>query len=327
MSPNLGSHARSRVMTLLAARDRRLRATPALPTNAFRVVNGAADGAPPGLVVDAYGPWLVVGARDSVPLETVQEWAECAQMVFEPEGIVIKRLAPRPKDSFSRVLSDRPPPEVLKIFEGDASFEVHLDDGVQTGLFLDHRDMRARCREWAQSTEVLNLFAYTCAFSVHAALAGAKRVTSVDISQRALSWGRRNMALNDVNANDHRWFSDDVLTHLKRPRHSYGLVICDPPVFGHGRRPFSLERDLHPLLEGCMRQLAEGGVLIFSTHHLSLTQAILLDAARTAAGRMERSLELLSQSGLPTWDHPTLAQSVEGDRGGYLNTVVVRLES
>lgn len=325
MTPNVRVSGRARVMTLLAARDRRASGTPTLKTNAFRLVNGAADGAPPGLTLDIFGGWLVLSARKALSEDTVEEWIECTVAVFEPEGIVVKRLAPRPKDSFSRLVGDRTPPEVLKVFEGDAQLEIHLDDGVQTGLFLDHRETRARARTYARGVEVLNLFAYTCAFSVHAALAGASKVTSVDVSQRALSWGRRNMAHSGLNPNLHRWFSDDVLSHLKRPRRSYGLVVCDPPVFGHGRRPFSLERDLQALMSGCIEQLSNEGVLIFSTHHTALNKRVLIEAASQAALQLKRMTSVLGVHGLPEWDHPVLERDAEGDRGGYLDTVVLRV--
>ncbi|MEL6185902.1 MAG: class I SAM-dependent methyltransferase, partial [Myxococcota bacterium] len=199
------------------------------------------------------------------------------------------------------------------------------DDGVQTGLFLDHRETRWRARDFSAGHEVLNLFAYTCAFSVHAALAGAERVTSVDVSQRSLSWGRRNMALSGLDPNRHRWFADDVLAHLRRPRGTYGLVILDPPVFGHGRRPFSLERDLVRLLRGAFSQLAPGGVLIFSTHHTGLTDPVLEAACREAALGCQRTLDLIERRGLPEWDHPISGDPTPGDRGNYLRTLCLRV--
>lgn len=300
------------------------RASPApVPTNAYRLLNGPADGGPPGMTLDRYDQWLVLSARVELDESTVEFWAKAALRAFDPAGLVIKRLAEDPRNSRTDVVGERAPPIVIAR-EGDAAFECRLDDGVQTGLFLDHRETRWRARGLSEGHEVLNLFAYTCAFSVHAALAGATRVTSVDVSQRALSWGRRNMNHSGLNADDHRWFADDVLVHLRRPRRSYGLVIMDPPVYGHGRRSFSLLRDLCDLLDGSLEQLADGGHLMFSTHHTSLGADELERALASSARRTGVRIESLEHTGLPEWDHPVVCNQ-SGDRGDYLDTLIARI--
>jgi 23S rRNA G2069 N7-methylase RlmK/C1962 C5-methylase RlmI len=309
---------------VMAADARRQKGRRRHRTDAYRVLNGPADGAPPGLTLDAYGQWLVLAARSAVDEEVIRGWAEAARRALEPDGIVIKTLTEDPRESRSTVMGDRRPPLVM-VREGEASFECRLDDGIQTGLFLDHRETRARAWDFSREVEVLNLFAYTCSFSVHAALAGARRVTSVDISQRALDWGRRNMSRSGVDPNLHRWFADDVLSHIRRARRSYGLVVLDPPVFGHGRKPFSLTRDLDELMAGAVEQLTDGGVLIASTHHQQIgaerLEASLSRAARASHGR----IDVLDRLGLPEWDHPVWGAPNELDRGDYLTTVIARL--
>jgi 23S rRNA G2069 N7-methylase RlmK/C1962 C5-methylase RlmI len=181
-------------------------------------------------------------------------------------------MAKRPEDSESRVIFGSVPRGPNSVQEEDAVFLCDLDDGVQTGLFLDHQETRFSSRRWARGVEVLNLFAYTCAFSVHAALAGATRVTSVDASKRALDRGRANMLQSGLDPDRHRWFTDDVLDHLKKKSPEYGLIIVDPPVFGRSkRRTFSLLGDLDRLIELSFGKLASGGVLIFSTHATQLS--------------------------------------------------------
>lgn len=322
MSPTAGEKLAIRI-AVQKAHERRLRSPQVPKTNAYRILNGPADSAPAGLTLDRYGAWLVLAARKHLDDRLVERWAEGAAEVLDLEGIVVKRLAERPRDSSSHVIGERSPP-LVQVEEGDALFEVHPDDGVQTGLFLDQRETRWRARDFAAGREVLNLFSYTCAFSVHAGLAGATRVTSVDVSHRSLSWGRRNMALSGLDPNQHRWFTDDVPSHLRRPRGSYGLVILDPPVFGHGRRPFSLEKDLIPLLAGALGQLEAHGVLIFSTHHTSLTDRVLDDACREASISAGHAIELVERRGLPDWDHPTAPSHAPGDRGDYLRTLILR---
>ena len=325
MSRNAPEASHRTVEILRQASERRADQPPEPRTSAYRLLNGPADGGPAGLVLDRYEGWLVLGARTGLADDVVKRWAESAVAAFDPDGLVIKRQSDDPRASRSEVWGDRPPPLIVAR-EGDARFECRLNDGVQTGLFLDHRETRWAIRPHARDVEVLNLFAYTCAFSVHAALAGARRVTSVDVSQRALSWGRRNMNHSGLDADRHRWFTDDALGHVRRKRRRYGLVILDPPVFGHGRRPFSLRRDLGPLLEGSLEQLETGGVLVVSTHHTSVDHQGLEAALMTAAHRLQADVQVETRMGLPIWDHPVLeGGDPAADRGDYLDTVFARL--
>jgi 23S rRNA (cytosine1962-C5)-methyltransferase len=290
------------------------------------VVNGPADLAPPGLVVDRYLDWLVVGHREQVPPPVVDLWVEGAAAALAPRGVVVKTIRRRARASDSRVALGEVPRAPVVVREHGARLVVDLDAGVQTGLFLDHRGARLACRAHAAGEEVLNLFAYTGAFSVHAALAGARRVTSVDVARRALERGRENMRASGLDPDGHRWFDDDVVAHLRRgAAGTYGLVIVDPPLLGHAEgRTFALLNDLGALAAGALRKLRPGGVLLFSTHALELTSADLLAVLeRAAAGR---ALEVLSRLGLPPWDHPVLEGPAAGDdRGGYLKTLVLRV--
>lgn len=310
----------------------RRRATGAPPdVTAYRVLNGPADGAPAGLTLDRYGAYLVMSARAHLPRDLVLEWAEAARARLEPEGVVLKWLAPRVADSRSERLFGEVPEARIEVREGQARLLCALDDGVQTGLFLDHRETRWLAREHAAGVEVLNLFAYTCAFSVHAAQAGATRVTSVDASRKALDWGRDNMRASGCDPDRHRWFTDDVVRHVGRGQGGqYGLIILDPPVFGRAKgRSFSLKNDLGALLEGSIRKLAPRGVLIFSTHHQELEEAELLGAVQAAAARVGGRVRLEEQRGLPSWDHPVdpAARGADAlDRGNYLKTLVLRME-
>lgn len=312
--------------------------------DAWRWINGAGDNAPPGLTIDCYrevarGTWLVVNARAQLSSELASSWASSAAKIAGASGVVSKTLARSVRESSSRILLGPPLDAPLLVREDDAKFLVDLDDGISTGLFLDQREARRRARDFAGGGEVLNLFAYTCAFSVHAALAGARRVTSVDVAKKALRRGRENMIASGLDADRHRWFDDDVFAFLARQRKkapAYDLVIADPPVFGHARGgAFSLERELPSLLEGCLAATAPGGVLVFSTHLLSVDEQALLGMARGAAAAIGRSISILETMGLPEWDHPVMGagasspvsaveESGEADRGNYLKTLVLR---
>ena len=260
-----------RARVLEAAETRRAAARALRTIDAYRLLPSVAEGgptAPAEIAIDRYLDVVVVTHRDSWPDAEIEAWCDAALTAFSPEAIVVKTMAKRPGDSRSRCVYGRLPAMPLRIREDDAVFLCELDDGVQTGLFLDHQETRFEARRYAAGVEVLNLFAYTCAFSVHAALAGAVRVTSVDVSRRALDRGRANMAASGLDPDRHRWFTDDVLDHLGKKRGpEYGLILMDPPVFGRSKkRAFSLATEQDRLLEGALAKLAPEGMLLFSTH-------------------------------------------------------------
>lgn len=308
---------------LSAAVARRRGVAEARGLEAYRLVNGPADAAPEGLTLDRYAGWRVLGVRAGTSSEVIEGWAAAA--AAGAEGVVVKTWARVPADSSSRVWSG-PPSPVVKVREGDVNFICELDQGPPTGLFLDHRETRFGIRPYAVGAEVLNLFAYTGSFSVHAAKAGAKRVTSVDVAKRALQRARENMVASGLDPDQHRWFPDDVLKHLQRPQPPrYGLVIADPPLYGHaGGARFSLLRDLERLWSGVLARLLPGGVAVFSTHATSLDHATLEAAAARAASALGRPIEVLHRWGLPEWDHPAHQAPSAADRGDYLSTLVLR---
>jgi 23S rRNA (cytosine1962-C5)-methyltransferase len=299
-------------------------------TDAYRLLNGAADGAPPGLVVDRYAGVLVVSARAELDAALVDSWCGALDAVLKPSALVLKRPARAARDSTTRVWRGALDGPVV-VREHGARFVCALDEGQSTGLFLDHRDTRQWVRARSAGLDVLNLFAHTCSFSVHAALGGARRVTSVDAARAALKRGRENMTASGLDPDAHRWFPDDVLAHLERAARRgdrYGLVILDPPSFGRaGGRIHALGAHLERLVELSLVALEPGGRIVFSTHALDLDRAALRALVRGAAERVARVVEVEAELGAPTWDHPPLAREVAGDRGDYLKTIAVRAAS
>ena len=159
------------------------------------------------------------------------------------------------------------------VLEHGLKFEVNLSDYVDTGLFLDHRPTRRRVGEEALGKRVLNLFAYTGAFTVHARAGKAAATTTVDLSNTYLDWAMRNLALNGFHDEPtHRVEKADCLQWLAgAPARGerYDLIVCDPPTFSNSKAmkaPFRVDHD-HPWLIGqCAKLLAPGGVLYFSTN-------------------------------------------------------------
>jgi 23S rRNA (cytosine1962-C5)-methyltransferase len=149
-------------------------------------------------------------------------------------------------------------------------FIVNLSDRLDTGLFLDHRNTRARVREESGGKRVLNLFAYTGSFTVAAATGGALATTSVDLSATYLDWAERNLTLNGARGDAHALVRADCLRWLDEARAQWDLVVLDPPPHSTSkamRGDFNVQRDHRRLLERTLGLLAPGGVLYFSTNY------------------------------------------------------------
>jgi 23S rRNA (cytosine1962-C5)-methyltransferase len=269
---------------------------------------------------------LVLTTRRPDP--ELADWAETARGLIGSTGVVQKVKARTAGQGSSQVQLGQTRPGLVQVREEDAVFLCDLDGSLGTGLFLDQAETRRLIRGYSSGAEVLNLFAYTGAFSVHAALAGAKRVTSVDVSKRALARGRENMVASGLDPDRHRWFTDDVPEHLARAVRrglAYDLVILDPPTFGRGKgsKVLALERDLDSLVSRAVRLVAPGGLLVAAFHGAAFTADRALEAI--AEGAEGRTLHRRHQLGLPEWDHPAVSEPDEDDRGDYLRTLVLTI--
>lgn len=168
--------------------------------------------------------------------------------------------------------------------EGGLKFEVNLQDYLDTGLFLDHRQTRELIRDKAAGRDMLNLFAYTGSATVYAAAGGARSTTSVDLSATYLRWARRNLQRNGFDGPAHRFIQADCLAWLAEEQRCYGLIFVDPPTFSNSKRMegvFDVQRDHVELLTAAAARLDVAGELIFSTN---LRRFRLDAAALTAAG-------------------------------------------
>jgi len=174
--------------------------------------------------------------------------------------------------------------EFFVVREGGARLWVNLFDYLDTGLFLDHRPVRLRIAGEAAGKRFLNLFCYTGAASVQAAVGGAASTTSVDLSATYLDWAARNLALNGVAGPKHRLVQADAVAWLEADRGQYDLVFCDPPTFSNSARAedFDTQRDHVRLLRAAVARLAPGGLLLFSNNYrrFRLDEAALAEFAQ-----------------------------------------------
>lgn len=164
--------------------------------------------------------------------------------------------------------------ERMVVQEGNARFYVNMVDYVDTGLFLDHRPSRLDLQQKAKGKRVLNLFGYTGAFAVHAAIGGASSTLSLDLSTRYTSWTEDNYRLNRIQVGkNHQAQAVDVMDWLQRSgwQHApFDWIVLDPPTTSKSKRmagTFDVQRDQLWLLERCRDLLAPHGTLLFSTNY------------------------------------------------------------
>jgi len=155
---------------------------------------------------------------------------------------------------------------LMVVHEGGARLLVDLRAYLDTGLFLDHRPVRLRIEQEAAGKRFLNLFGYTGAATIHAAVGGARQSVTVDASNNYLQWAGENLALNGFSTLRHRLERADAMAWLADCREQFDLVFCDPPTFSNSksRDDFVVQRDHAELIRRIMRRLEPGGVLYFS---------------------------------------------------------------
>ncbi|WP_343594464.1 bifunctional 23S rRNA (guanine(2069)-N(7))-methyltransferase RlmK/23S rRNA (guanine(2445)-N(2))-methyltransferase RlmL [Acinetobacter sp.] len=158
--------------------------------------------------------------------------------------------------------------------EGKAKILVNLTDYLDTGLFLDHRQMRLRIAAEAKGKHFLNLYSYTSTASLHAALGGAASTTSVDLSNTYINWSKENFVLNGLTVDhadeQHMFFTSDCFEWLKEGHENYDLIFIDPPTFSNSKKfygTFDIQRDHVSLLKRAMNRLSSDGTLYFSNNY------------------------------------------------------------
>ena len=172
--------------------------------------------------------------------------------------------------------------ERFPVTEGKARLLVNLYDYLDTGLFLDNRPLRLRLVEEAKGKHFLNLFCYTGAATIHAALGGATTSTSVDLSNTYLSWFRENLALNGLSERQHRAERADVMAWLENCKRSFDLIMLDPPSFSNSKSTgasFDVIKNQIQLVELAMNLLALKGTLYFSSNRRGFRLAPEIQAA------------------------------------------------
>ena len=305
-------------------------------TDSFRLLHGASDGWP-GCYVEQLGEFTLAQTDGALP-EALRD-----QLIARPSP-----LAPRlyhkaltrhvrrttTLETSPQLVSGGAAPERFVLRENGVKFEMSFAEGYSVGLFLDQRDNRRRfltghiAADFRLQTsdsrlEVLNTFAYTCGFSVCAALSGA-RVTSLDLSRKYLEWGKRNFTLNGLDPAPHDFIYGDTFDWLRRlakKGRAFDTIVLDPPTFSQSKESgvFRAEKDYGKLVTAALQVLKPGGVLLAATNAAELLPEKFLDQINEAVRGARRKIELQHYVPQPP-DFP-----ISRAEPAYLKTVWLRI--
>jgi 23S rRNA (cytosine1962-C5)-methyltransferase len=238
-------------------------------TDALRLIDGAGDGLP-GVFLESFaGCWLLSTIGNTVP-PAVSEWLRDRQV-----SCYWKQLDQHQKESPTHLCG----PEVSKPFlirENGIRYEISFHSGYSQGIFLDQRANRAEVRQRMKpGLRLLNTFAYTGAFSVAAAMAGAE-TTTLDLSQPYLDWAKRNQSHNSLDTAAHHFCKGDTFHWLRRfakQGRRFDGIVLDPPTFSRDEKGkvFRVENDFGALAALALELLAPCGWLLCCTNFRGMT--------------------------------------------------------
>ena len=296
--------------------------------NSCRLINAESDGLP-GLIVDKYADLLVIQLLSAGP----ERWKDTIirnlisltgqENIFERSDVEVRKLEGLPLRK--GILSGKKPERLIEIIENKKRFLVDVVNGQKTGFYLDQRDNRRAIQQYTASSQVLNCFSYSGAFTVYALEGGAKHVTSIESSQEAISLAKKNIVVNDLPEERTSWINGDVFNELRLLRDkglSFDMVILDPPKFAPTTAQVrSASRGYKDINLLALKLLNPGGIL--ATFSCSggierlLFQKIIAGAALDA-NVDAKILEHLSQSA----DHPVALNFPEG---AYLKGLICQV--
>jgi 23S rRNA (cytosine1962-C5)-methyltransferase len=277
----------------------------------YRLIHGEGDGLP-GFQVDVYAQHVVVYSLSAALDRHVPSLAEQVGKELRAVSVISKvRPAgevPTGKVPYRLEVGIEPPPAIV-VREEDLQYEVHLTGGINTGLFLDMREVRRSLRPWLRGQSVLNLFSYTGSFSMLSVREGAKSIKSVDFAQGVLDWTKTNLSLNEIPLSKTiRFERDDVFEYLKVARRHdqmFDVIILDPPAKTTvPNKRWYIKSDYGRLIAHALKILSPGGLLVVAASCIASRPEKIESQIREAARETQRRLRLVNAPGLPA-DFPT----------------------
>lgn len=294
-------------------------------TNAVRLINAEGDGIP-GLILDSYAGALVM--QISHPgLDRIKDFlVSLIVSICKPRSIYEKSTSfMRKKEGMKEVRSHiygQVMPEV-EVLENGLAYSIDLMEGQKTGFFLDQRESRKMVASLSANKRVLNCFAYTGGFSVAALSGGAIHVDSVEISAKCQSRLDKNIALNHLSMDRHRFIGADVFDYLKTCTWDYDLVILDPPAFVKKRddvaKAFRAYKDMN---QHAMSKMAAGSLLLTCSCSYHIEESLFQNILFRAALEAKRSVRIISSHRM-AFDHPI---SIFHPESSYLKSFLLAID-
>ncbi len=292
-------------------------------TTAFRLFNQEGDGFG-GLTVDLYGDYAVFSWYNSYVYQIRKVISEAFRQVFPEVLGVYEKIRFKGLDYESAHIYGQEAPEFFTVLENGVLYQVFMNDGLMTGIFLDQHEVRGSLVDGlAMGKSLLNMFSYTAAFSVAAAMGGASQTTSVDLAKRSRELSQAHFQANGISTDDHRFIIMDVFEYFKYAKRkglTYDVIVLDPPSFARNKKQtFSVAKDYHKLISQSLEILNPGGLIIASTNAANVSRQKFTE--QIDKGFAGRSYQILNKYGLPA----DFAYNKKDESSNYLKVISMKV--
>ncbi|MDS2287341.1 class I SAM-dependent rRNA methyltransferase [Streptococcus pneumoniae] len=292
-------------------------------TTAFRLFNQEGDGFG-GLTVDLYGDYAVFSWYNSYVYQIRQTISEAFRQVFPEVLGAYEKIRFKGLNYESAHVYGQEAPDFFTVLENGVLYQVFMNDGLMTGIFLDQHEVRGSLVDGlAMGKSLLNMFSYTAAFSVAAAMGGASHTTSVDLAKRSRELSQAHFQANGLSTDEHRFIVMDVFEYFKYAKRkdlTYDVIVLDPPSFARNKKQtFSVAKDYHKLISQSLEILNPGGIIIASTNAANVSRQKFTE--QIDKGFAGRSYQILNKYGLPA----DFAYNKKDESSNYLKVISMKV--
>ena len=292
-------------------------------TTAFRLFNQEGDGFG-GLIVDLYGDYAVFSWYNSYVYQIRKVISEAFRQVFPEVLGTYEKIRFKGLDYESAHVYGQEAPDFFTVLENGVLYQVFMNDGLMTGIFLDQHEVRGSLVDGlAMGKSLLNMFSYTAAFSVAAAMGGASQTTSVDLAKRSRELSQAHFQANGISTDDHRFVVMDVFEYFKYAKRkglTYDVIVLDPPSFARNKKQtFSVAKDYHKLISQSLEILNPRGIIIASTNAANVSRQKFTE--QIDKGFAGRSYQILNKYGLPA----DFAYNKKDESSNYLKVISMKV--
>ena len=292
-------------------------------TTAFRLFNQEGDGFG-GLTVDLYGDYAVFSWYNSYVYQIRQIISEAFRQVFPEVLGAYEKIRFKGLDYESAHVYGQEAPDFFTVLENGVLYQVFMNDGLMTGIFLDQHEVRGSLVDGlAMGKSLLNMFSYTAAFSVAAAMGGASQTTSVDLAKRSRELSQAHFQANGISTDEHRFVVMDVFEYFKYAKRkglTYDVIVLDPPSFARNKKQtFSVAKDYHKLISQSLEILNPGGIIIASTNAANVSRQKFTE--QIDKGFAGRNYQILNKYGLPA----DFAYNKKDESSNYLKVISMKV--